>query len=206
MGAIETAASWSLCRYPNILWALFQHVYLASLLCIIPSLTASRYRYITHLSRYVMTRPKSIDFGLDQRLYRPGLDHIPSSFSYYIKCFDDTVYEGKPVTYTAKNEDDDVAQIFLEKLEEDLRDIWRIKKYKDPADMIFTEEDKPNFDKATKCHICGKYGFVKGDEKKNKVRDHCHLTNRFRGAAHVVCNRNYRIPKFIPVSRDIRTE
>ena len=102
MGAIETAASWSLCRYPNILWALFQHVYLASLLCIIPSLTASRYRYITHLSRYVMTRPKSIDFGLDQRLYRPGLDHIPSSFSYYIKCFDDTVYEGKPVTYTAK--------------------------------------------------------------------------------------------------------
>ena len=47
--------------------------------------------------------------------------HIPSSFSYYIKCFDDTVYEGKPVTYTAKSEDDDVVQIFLEELEEDLR-------------------------------------------------------------------------------------
>jgi len=41
----------------------------------------------------------------------------------------------------------------LEKLEEDLRDIWRINK--DPADMIFTEEDKRNYDKATKCHICG---------------------------------------------------
>ena len=26
-----------------------------------------------------------------------------------------------------------------------------------------------------------------------------HLTNRFRGAAHAECNRNYRIPKFIPV-------
>ena len=47
-----------------------------------------------------------------------------------------TVYDGKPVTYTTKN--DDVAQIFLEKLEEDLRDIWCIKKYKDTADMIFT--------------------------------------------------------------------
>ena len=46
------------------------------------------------------------------------------------------------MTYTANSEDDDVAQIFLEKLEKDLRDIWRIKKYKDPADMIFTEEDK----------------------------------------------------------------
>ena len=65
--------------------------------------------------------------------------------------------------------------------------------------MIFTEEDKRNYDKATKCHICGKDGFVEGDEKKNKVRDHCHLTNRFRGAAHAECNRNYRIPKFIPV-------
>jgi len=77
------------------------------------------------------------------------------------------------VTYTAKNEDDDAAQIFLEKLEEDLRDIWRIKKYKNPADMIFAEEDKRNYDKATKCHICGKDGFVEGDEKKMKVRDHC---------------------------------
>ena len=26
-----------------------------------------------------------------------------------------------------------------------------------------------------------------------------HSTNRFRGAAHAECNRNYRIPKFIPV-------
>jgi len=102
------------------------------------------------------------------------------------------------VTYTAENEDDDVAQIFLEKLEKDLRDIWRIKKYKDSADMIFTEEDKRNYDKATKCHICGKDGFVEGDEK-NKVRGHCHLSNRFRGAAHAECNRNYRKPKFIPV-------
>ena len=71
----------------------------------------------------------------------------------YIKCFDDTVYEGKLVNYTADNEDDDVAQIFLEKLEEDLRDIWRIKKYKDPADMIIAKEDKRNYDKATKCHM-----------------------------------------------------
>ena len=30
-----------------------------------------------------------------------------------LKCFDDTVHEGKLVTYTAKSEDDDVAQIFF---------------------------------------------------------------------------------------------
>ena len=65
------------------------------------------------------------------------------------------------MTYTAKSEDHDVAHIFLEKLEEDLRDIWRINKYKDPADMIFTEEDKRNYDKATKRHICCKDDLLK---------------------------------------------
>ena len=65
--------------------------------------------------------------------------------------------------------------------------------------MIFTDEDKRNYDEATKCHICGKDGFIEGDERKMKVTDHCHLTNRFRGAAHAECNRNFQIPKFIPV-------
>ena len=34
---------------------------------------------------------------------------------------------------------------------------------------------------------------------KDKVRDHCHLTGQFRGAAHNGCNINYKIPKFFPV-------
>ena len=40
----------------------------------------------------------------------------------------------------------------LEKLEKDRR-IWSKKKFKDPTNMIFTEEDKRNYDKATKCHL-----------------------------------------------------
>ena len=44
------------------------------------------------------------------------------------------------------------------------------KEVKDPANMIFTEEDKRNYDKATKCHICGKDGFIEGDEKKQSQR------------------------------------
>ena len=39
--------------------------------------------------------------------------HTPSSFCYYIKCFDDEVYYQNPVTYTASTENEDVAQIFL---------------------------------------------------------------------------------------------
>ena len=45
------------------------------------------------------------------------------------------------------------------------------------------------------CWICG-------EEIKNtndKVRDHCHYTGRYRGAAHNKCNLNYSKPKSVPV-------
>ena len=35
--------------------------------------------------------------------------------------------------------------------------------------------------------------------KKYKVRDHCHYTGKYRGAAHDICNLRYKIPKEIPV-------
>ena len=47
---------------------------------------------------------------------------------------------------------------------------------------------------ADKCHICFKKF---GD--KGKVRDHCHYTGLYRGAAHFACNLHYKIPSYIPV-------
>ena len=43
--------------------------------------------------------------------------------------------------------------------------------------------------------------FVYSNEfvNKMKVRDHDHLTGEFRGAAHSVCNLNYKVPRFIPI-------
>ena len=32
-----------------------------------------------------------------------------------------------------------------------------------------------------------------------KVRDHCHYTGKFRGAAHSICNLNYKVPQEIPI-------
>ena len=32
-----------------------------------------------------------------------------------------------------------------------------------------------------------------------EVRDHCHYPGKFRGAAHSICNLNYKVPQEIPV-------
>ena len=46
-----------------------------------------------------------------------------------------------------------------------------------------------------KCHICFEDFFP----KDIKVRDHCHYTGRYRGAAHSSCNLMYKIPDYSPV-------
>ena len=36
-------------------------------------------------------------------------------------------------------------------------------------------------------------------KKYHKVKDHCHYTGKYRGAAHDICNLRYKTPKGIPV-------
>ena len=117
--------------------------------------------------------------------------HTPSSFCYYIKCFDDELYSQNPVTYTASTENEDVAQIFVNMLEENVKSIY--KRFDKPKKMIFGAKEREEFDRATECWIC--HGELGGD----RVRDHCHLIGKYRGAAHNKCNLQYRKPKFIPV-------
>ena len=114
--------------------------------------------------------------------------HVPISFSYYIKCFDDNVYEPKLRSYTGE----DAMEKFVEWLERDVREIAKIP-YKDMGE--FTPELLDQYEAATKCCICKK------DLNGDKVRDHCHFTGKYRGAAHNECNLNYKNPKNIPVIR-----
>ena len=46
--------------------------------------------------------------------------------------------------------------------------------------------------------IC-KNEFNNNDKKNYKVRDHCHYTGKYTGAAHNICNLRYKVPKEIPI-------
>ena len=56
--------------------------------------------------------------------------------------------------------------------------------------MIMTMHDKTAYDNSTLCHICNE------ELSKDRVRDRCHLSGKFIGAAHEICNLKYKIPKF----------
>ena len=62
-----------------------------------------------------------------------------------------------------------------------------------------TAEDEKDFQKAEKCWICDrKYKAENTEEEKERianepVRDHCHITGKYRGSAHRKCNLKLQI-------------
>ena len=83
----------------------------------------------------------------------------------------------------------------------------KIINYEKKKVIQLTPEGKINYNDQKVCYICKKE-FDTIDtakpsslerKKNNKVRDHCHYTGKYRGAAHNVCNLRYKVPKEIPV-------
>ena len=67
-----------------------------------------------------------------------------------------------------------------------------------------TDEEIIYYEKQKLCHICKKeFCYDKNEKNKfklyQKVRDHCHYTGKFRGAARSICNLRYKVQWEIPV-------
>ena len=58
-----------------------------------------------------------------------------------------------------------------------------------------SEEEENLFQQSNSCQICK--NLIDNDEEK--VRDHCRVTGKFRGAAHWGCNINLKLTKNVPV-------
>ena len=117
--------------------------------------------------------------------------HEPVSFVYYIKSFNESVYPSTKRTYIKENpEDPDAIDVFINWLEEDVKIISELGN----EEMKITKEEEEEFKQASNCWICGKKLNL-----DDRVRDHCHFTGRYRGAAHNICNLKYSKPNDISV-------
>ena len=100
--------------------------------------------------------------------------------------------ESRTIQYTAKTDNENAAVHFIRAVTDLVYDLGQ--KYAEDRPMIMTEEDQESFNNTTRCWICNK-DFVDND----KVRDHCHFTGKFRGAAHGKCNLALKKDKTVPV-------
>lgn len=110
------------------------------------------------------------------------------SYGYQVVCSDER-YTKSPVIYRGLN----AVQNFLESLHEEELNIKEILQKNCP--MIMTDVDKEHFKKQNQCFLCENYV----SPETGKVRDHCHVSRKYRGAACTACNLNFKPPTFIPV-------
>ena len=117
--------------------------------------------------------------------------HEPSGFCLYVKgIVPDITF--KPILYTKTKETDDISAIFISKLEKITNRLYQ-DFYCCPLPLKLTHAEQKSFNTTAICHICKK------ELLNDKVRDHCHFTGQYRGAAHNSCNLQCRKPMILPV-------
>ena len=118
-------------------------------------------------------------------------DHVPCSFACKVVCIDDRIT--KPVdVYRGKN----AAYEFIKAIVKEYKYYRKVMRKYFNKNLIMSEKEEHLFQKSNSCWICKK----PIDKDEEKVRDHCHITGKFRGAAHWNCNINFQLTKKFPVT------
>ena len=108
---------------------------------------------------------------LTQKKYQ---DHIPCSFA-----------------HTGEN----AAYEFIKAILKEYKYCKKVMNKRFNKNLIMSEEEEHLFQQSNSYWICEK--LIGNDEEK--VIDHCHVTGKFRDAAHWDCNINFQLTKKIPV-------
>ena len=117
-------------------------------------------------------------------------DHISCSFAYKVDSVDDR-FTKRIVVYRSEN----AAYEFSKAILKEYKYCKKVMNKHFNKNLIMSEEEEHLFQQSNSCWICKK--LIDNDEEK--VRDHCHVTGKFRGAAHWDCNINFQLTKKVPV-------
>ena len=124
-------------------------------------------------------------------------EHVPCSFAFTV------VRSDGQVTSECLYRGEDAMDVFFQQLEQELENIREDLKHIRPLEM--TKEEQEAHNNTGKCWICdGPFKPYRDGDCHGlwKVKDHCHITGEYRGAAHSKCNQQLRIDPFrtpIPV-------
>ena len=106
--------------------------------------------------------------------------HTDCGYGYKVVCCYDDKYS-KPVQI---HRGENAVYKFMENMLEEVNWCKSIMKKHFNKPLEMTKENETDFQKAAKCYICD----IKYTDKDIHVRDHCHITGKFRGSAHQDCN------------------
>ena len=112
-------------------------------------------------------------------------NHKDCGYGYKVVCCYDDNYTKQEQIYRGEN----AVHLFLEAMLEEVKYCKKVMKKHFNKSLKMTEKDKAEFEKAKKCHICEK----KYTKKDIRVKDHCHITGKYRGSAHQECNLKLKI-------------
>ena len=111
--------------------------------------------------------------------------HIDCGSAYKVVCCYDKKYSKDICIYRGEN----AVYKFMEKMLEEVEYCKNVVKNEFNKPLKMTDDDELCFKLEEKCHICNK----KYTDKDIRVRDHCHITGKYRGSAHQECNLKLRI-------------
>ena len=107
--------------------------------------------------------------------------HIPCEYSMstiwgFDHLEDKHLYHGK-----------DFVKKFCDSLREHVKNIID---FENKKMLPLTKEELKSYQQSEVCYICRRKILEKFAKEKNdqKVRDHCHYTDKYRGVAHSICN------------------
>ena len=111
--------------------------------------------------------------------------HKDCGYGYKVVCCYDDKYTKPEQIYRGEN----AVYQFMEAMLEEVKYCKKVMKKRFNKPLRMTEKDEEAFKKANECHICEK----KYTDKDICVRDHCHITGKYRGSAHQECNLKLKI-------------
>ena len=116
---------------------------------------------------------------------------VACSYGYKLVCVDDKFSKA----FKSYLGEDAVYNFISSMIEESKYCSDVMKKHFNNKELMMTKKDNENFENSHKCWICDN-DYIDNDVE---VRDHCHITRKYRGSAHKDYNINAKLTHKIPV-------